>query len=153
VFKIHNPTPAIYLVIRIEKLFCGGDMDKEIAAYLKAKYVRVDFSSSTGHNADWLVVGRLRQAKVREASKLREEIDSFVKQNKAAFKNRPYPLQPLAWVRRSLSKHFFAHLSLSALSALLGGWSYLHRDVQLANRRLQHDEGRPHRADHQERSL
>lgn len=39
VFKIYHPTPAIYIVIRIEKLFCGNDLDKEIGYYLKAKYV------------------------------------------------------------------------------------------------------------------
>ncbi|ELR23197.1 uncharacterized protein ACA1_067810 [Acanthamoeba castellanii str. Neff] len=74
VFKIYHPTPAIYLVIRIEKMFCGNDLDKEIGYYLKAKY-----------------------AKAKDAGKLKEEIEQFVKHNKSAFKHKPYPVQPFAW--------------------------------------------------------
>jgi hypothetical protein len=48
VFKIYHPTPAIYLVIRIEKMFCGNDLDKEIGYYLKAKYVRITLPLFSG---------------------------------------------------------------------------------------------------------
>jgi hypothetical protein len=38
------------------------------------------------------------QAKAKDAGKLKEEIEQFVKHNKSAFKHKPYPVQPFAWV-------------------------------------------------------
>lgn len=96
-FKIYHPTPAIHLVIRIEKLYCGNDLDKEIGYYLKAKYVQayalmLSFADGEPYSFH-------SQAKAKDASKLREEVESFVKQNKSTFKKKPFPFQPFAWVQ------------------------------------------------------
>ncbi|KAL6049946.1 RasGEF domain-containing protein [Balamuthia mandrillaris] len=70
-FTVYNPSPAVHLILRIEKLLLG-DLDKDLSFYLKPK-----------------------ACKVKDLQRLASEVSHLISNSK--LEGKGLPLQPFAW--------------------------------------------------------